>query len=82
MKWLKAFAISFSLVFIFSAFGVVSFSAMSQPKARVVNFDKGATIVVPVYEVAMDPIVIAGVVRNNVQCLNEWSDPVDDGCCV
>ncbi len=82
MKWLKVFAISFSLVFVFVLFGVMSFSSLDRSKVRFVNFDKGATIVVPVYEVTMDPIVISVVPVDNAQCSNEWLKPVESKCCV
>ena len=82
MKWLKIFAISFSMVFIFALFGVLSFSSLDRSNVRFVNFDKGVTIVVPVYEVTMDPILVSGTIKNNAQCQNSWDEPAENKCCV
>ena len=82
MKWLKPVVISLFMVFVFTVFGVLSFSSMSRQNVKYVNFDKGTTIVVPVYEVTMEPIVVSGVIKNNSQCLNAWYEPVEGKCCV
>lgn len=84
MRGLKIFVISFVIVFVFVVFGALSFSSISRSRATVFNFDKGATIFVPVYEITMEeiPVVVSSVDRNADRCMDDWMEPVDSKCCV